>query len=173
MKDQVEKIDDFEPQYPTVRMHPGAKMPTAREVQYLEAEMSYAQARGLPQPPMPAGFSIEDPSKLKEKHISRVQHWGIAEPTLDALRNRSLPTPMIRGYYHRHFYSNLYANNFYRGQDFSQFEDHEHHPDMGVVGQRHYPLDGPPVELKDDGMWHPIPEAYNQLQYGQGLMRTP
>merc|ERR1719267_5828 len=35
-------------------------------------------------------------------------YWGIPEPTLAALKNRSIPANEVTGEYGRHFYSNLY-----------------------------------------------------------------
>lgn len=153
----VQKMDDFEPEYPVIRMHPGAKMPSSKEVQMLDYERKIALAQGLPEPPLPPGFSMEDPGKLKDKHISRVQHWGISEPTLDALRNRTLPAANLTGYYNRHFYSKLYENNFYRNG--YKREDAEPEPQTwGVVGQRYYSLDHPPVEFTEEGTWKEIKE---------------
>lgn len=158
------KMEDFEPKYPTVRMHPGSRMPTAKEVQLLEYETKLAVRNNLPPPPLPPGFEFEDPRDLKTKHVSRVQHWGISEPTLDALRNRSLPSSQVAGYYDQHFYSNLYDNNFYRdfrgGYAYHRGHDEEHHHEHGVPGERYYPLDGPPVEMMEDGTWRIIQDPY-------------
>lgn len=169
--DRVEPIRDITPTYPAIRIHPGARMPTAREVQGLEEEERRAAQMGLPPPPFPPGFSLEDPSKTHERHVTKVQRWGLPEPTLDALRNRSIPQMQVHGYYQKHFYSNLYDNNFYKTQDHVvSVTGHVHNlsmPDMGVprpgpgieppemyvVGHRYIPLEGPPYEMMDDGRW--------------------
>jgi len=182
--DEIQKDEVPEPQYDTVRMHPGAKMPSAKEVQLWTYEKERAEKMGAPPPPMPPGFMIEDPSKLKDRHITRVQHWGIAEPTLDALRNRALPASSINGSYGQHFYSKLYANNFYRdpagvpggaggmpgmgpggyggipgmgpGQDPNMYQS----SGEAVVGQRYYPLDGDPMQFCEDGVWRRTKDAH-------------
>lgn len=159
--DEIQKDEVMEPQYDTVRMHPGAKMPSAKEVQLWTHEKERAERMGTSPPPLPPGFMIEDPKLLRDRHITRVQHWGISEPTLDALRNRSLPASRINGVYDQHFYSKLYANNFYRDQgvarggpggyveqDPSMFQQQD-----AVPGQVYKPLDGPPMQFCEDGVW--------------------
>lgn len=165
--DSVTKIQDFEPVYPTVRIHPGANIPTAQEVQLMEAEQQRAAHMGLPRPPMPPGFALEDPRLLHQKHVVREQRWGIAEPTLDALRNRSIPAYDVTGRYGRHFYSGLYENNFYpsRGhlvQDTGMVEGADSEVSDLTAGNKYYPLFGPGLELQEDGSWRPMKEPYSK-----------
>mmetsp|Transcript_112174 Transcript_112174/g.194475 ORF Transcript_112174/g.194475 Transcript_112174/m.194475 type:complete len:291 (+) Transcript_112174:101-973(+) len=169
--EECKPIRDFTPMYPTVRIHPAARLPTPAEVDRLEQEKQYAAERGLPQPPYPPGFSLEDESQTHETHVSKVPRWGIPEPTLDALRNRSLAPYQITGVYGPHFYSKLYENNFYYKKDVKvardghvenyKYSDYDQEdPTTLIVGARYIPLNGPPEELTDNGTWRKVKRTH-------------
>jgi len=115
-------------------------------------------------------YELLDNSKVHERRIEKVQQWGIPEPTLDALRNRSIPMYQVTGNYGRHFYTGLYENNFYAGTDYrlanrnnlddSFMYDTE---DVTIVGHRYIPLEGPELDLMPDGKWRAVRGSHGLL----------
>lgn len=164
----VKPVHNITPTYPVVRLGPGERLPSRAELLAREKE-AHARRQALqisPHAPLPGA---EDPNSLRAGEIlnehgvptMRENRWGIPGPTLDALRNRSIPALQVTGPYGPHFYTKLYSNNFYpqEGQMVSS-SGHvglkERHPndEPHIISHRYIPLDGP--ELDQDlrtGAW--------------------
>mmetsp|Transcript_102216 Transcript_102216/g.317957 ORF Transcript_102216/g.317957 Transcript_102216/m.317957 type:complete len:313 (+) Transcript_102216:1051-1989(+) len=166
----VKPVLDITPQYPTVRLAPGERLPTPAEIAERERNANATRERlGLPpDAPLPgtedqnallAGESMDKDGMV----ILKAKHWGIPAPTLDALRNRSIPPNQVTDTYGRHFYTDLYRNNFYAekerwvsasghvGVDERRRDPNAPH----VISHTYIPLEGP--ELEQDmhtGKWY-------------------
>lgn len=107
----VMKVQFFTPQYPVVHLQPGQKMPTPAEIKAREEQEAVVRRNlGLPPDAPLDQFGETADTKARKEYGQR---WGIPAPTLDALRNRSIPAYQVTGTYGAHFYTNLYKNNFY------------------------------------------------------------
>mmetsp|Transcript_15886 Transcript_15886/g.32233 ORF Transcript_15886/g.32233 Transcript_15886/m.32233 type:complete len:305 (-) Transcript_15886:100-1014(-) len=168
----VKPLFDYTPEYPEVRLAPGERLPTRAEI--LEREHNanlMRQDMGIPpDAPMPGNDSNLRAGEMKLADGSVVikgDHWGIPANTLDALRNRSIPPGQVTGEYGRHFYTNLYRNNFYLGKEKVVDADgrvgvedaqRRHANDRDhVVSHRFVTLEG--TELEQDlatGEWYPV-----------------
>lgn len=170
------------PEYPTVHLAPGERVPTRAEILQKEQEQDALRWQmGLqPNDPLPGDEDPFEPAQrsLNERNRQYVltDHWGIPAPTLDALRNRSVPNSQLTGTYGQHFYSNLYKNDFYPAtkhavSETGQLARAQHHAnthhapqsEQRVVSHRYVPLSGPSLEMDmDNGEWlvaeHNAPE---------------
>lgn len=110
-----------EPSYPRVVLKQGERPPTRLEIMEKinreEAQEEWARLNGVTLPPKEQEEDAPGPSEGSERRVERVDRWGIPAPTLDALRNRSIPPYQVNGEYRSHFYSKLYETNFYSTKD--------------------------------------------------------
>uniref|UniRef100_A0A7S1RJH3 Uncharacterized protein n=1 Tax=Alexandrium catenella TaxID=2925 RepID=A0A7S1RJH3_ALECA len=174
----VRPLFDYTPEYPTVRLAPDERLPSRAEI--LEREQTANQRReelGIPgDAPLPgteSNLRAGEAQLADGSVVIKSDRWGIPAPTLDALRNCSIPPGQVTGEYGRHFYTNLYKNNFYLGKEVVVDADGR----IGVEGQRrrmednarvishrYVPLEGP--ELEQDlrsGQWYAV-ASDNQAQ---------
>ncbi|CAJ1368784.1 unnamed protein product [Effrenium voratum] len=109
-------VQPVTPNYPKTRLKPGERLPTKGQVDRREAALEVERRRlGLPQGAL-LPHQEEESNQLNqgehrgEDGVVRISadHWGIPAPTLDALKNRSIPPSEVTGIYSRHFYTNLY-----------------------------------------------------------------
>mmetsp|Transcript_72682 Transcript_72682/g.189575 ORF Transcript_72682/g.189575 Transcript_72682/m.189575 type:complete len:315 (-) Transcript_72682:91-1035(-) len=183
----VKPILDITPTYPKVRLMPGERLPTRTELLAREQEAhARRQALGIPpEQPLPGD---EDPNSLRagetlNEHghpVVKEDRWGIPGPTLDALRNYSIPGLQVGSEYGSHFYSKLYSNNFYSQAPQMVTStghvgvDERKHMAQHILSHRYIPLEGP--ELEQDlrtGSWHAVepdgaaepPESRGWLAY--------
>lgn len=165
----VQPILDVQPEYQTVFLGPGETMPTRTQMlQREEADRAERMRLGLPDgSPLP---SNEDGSSGNGHHgPSKVsaEHWGIPVSTLNALKNRSIPASQVESVYGRHYYTNLYSNEFYTknrhqhvniAEDFLQERDARESSGRTKVASHIYiPLEGPQLQMNfESGEWEPI-----------------
>jgi len=181
----VKPMLDVTPEYPTIRLQPGQRMPTRAEIELREHNANvYRQQQGIAwDAPLPgamdhnallAGERLGDDGRTP---VIESDQWGISAPTLEALRNRSIPAAQVTGTYGDHFYSKLYKNNFFQdkkvyfhadgrpyigsapgvsaqGGASSQTTLDDNAMDDSIVSHRYIPLHGP--EMVQDlrtGRW--------------------
>eukprot|EP00933_Yihiella_yeosuensis_P033342 TRINITY_DN27071_c0_g1_i1.p1 TRINITY_DN27071_c0_g1~~TRINITY_DN27071_c0_g1_i1.p1 ORF type:complete len:309 (+),score=55.99 TRINITY_DN27071_c0_g1_i1:120-1046(+) len=121
---EVQPLNPIEPNYPTVRLEPGKKMPSVQQCQAEEERLAAMdRARGLPPDHHLKVAEATNPDGLRQGEFEEngkvkvwAPHWGIPASTLDALKNRSIPAKQVTTTYNRHFYSDLYRTNFYYEQ---------------------------------------------------------
>lgn len=179
---------DITPVYPTVRLAPGERLPTRAEILREQHEANVRRKReGIPpDAPLPGteGMEALRPGEhLGTDHVPAIagDHWGLPAPTLDALRNRSIPPAQVTGEYGRHFYTELYRNRFYPQQQRCVSADGTLHsalprPGPGpaggearIAGHRYIPLEGPEMEqCLDTGTWHPVVEEQQRKPENDG-----
>lgn len=164
----VKPILDITPTYPKIRLAPGERLPTRTELLAREQE-AHARRQALGIPPHVPLPGDEDPHSLRagetlneQGHpVIKENRWGIPGPTLDALRNTSIPGLQVGPEYGPHFYTKLYSNNFYSQAPQMVAEtghvgvEERKYMAQHVVSHRYVPLDGP--ELEQDlrtGNWH-------------------
>mmetsp|Transcript_69416 Transcript_69416/g.166421 ORF Transcript_69416/g.166421 Transcript_69416/m.166421 type:complete len:325 (-) Transcript_69416:109-1083(-) len=163
----VEPVLNVEPNYPEVWLKPGERPPTRKEIMERELEKDRMREMGMPVPEDVAG-PVADGSHTKTSHrrTEVEQRWGMPATTLDALRNRSIPAWQLTGHYGRHYYTNLYKNNFYKSEDAAV--DSQGHVDeqleQQVIISRHIyvPLEGPVLEQMPDGEFRPKGTQWGQ-----------
>mmetsp|Transcript_8367 Transcript_8367/g.19712 ORF Transcript_8367/g.19712 Transcript_8367/m.19712 type:complete len:335 (-) Transcript_8367:78-1082(-) len=155
----VEPCLNVEPDYPEVWLKPGERPPTRKEIMEHELEKDRMREMGMPvpedtAPPMEGGHT-----KTSHRRTEVRQWWGIPATTLDALRNRSIPSWQLTGHYGRHYYSSLYKNNFYKGDDAevdSLGRVDEPLDQQQIITKHVYiPLEGPVMEQMPDGEFRP------------------
>lgn len=181
---------DVTPVYPTIRLGPGERLPTASEIEVREHNANvYRQQQGIAfDAPIPG--ALESGALRTDEHLGADGHtpvvesdqWGIPATTLDALRNRSIPAAQVTGTYGQHFYTNLYKNDFYAQQPHMvsasghvglKAEEVKAHKPAGpnVVSHRYVPLHGP--EMMQDvrtGRWQLADEQPAGSIEGPGLL---
>lgn len=161
----VKKINDITPVYPKVRLAPGERLPGREELLRREQERhDQKQALGIAPHQLLPGE--EDPNSLRvgetlNEHghvVVQENRWGIPAPTVEALRNYSIPGLQIGSEYGPHFYTKLYSNNFYaqapRFVTVAEDPDERRKSNTNIVSHRYIPLEGP--ELEQDlrtGAW--------------------
>uniref|UniRef100_A0A7S2AYR9 Uncharacterized protein n=1 Tax=Alexandrium andersonii TaxID=327968 RepID=A0A7S2AYR9_9DINO len=174
----VKPLFDYTPEYPEIRLAPSERLPTRAEI--LEREQkanAMRQDLGIPaDAPLPGADNLRaGETRLADGSVvMKSDHWGIPAPTLDALRNRSIPPGQITGEYGRHFYTNLYRNNFYLGKEAVVDADgrvgvearHGRPEEKGrVISHRFIPLDGPQLEQDlQTGQWYPVATKVEPVQ---------
>jgi len=174
----VKPLFNYTPEYPEVRLAPGERLPTRAEILEREqnANLMRSQMGIAPDAPLPGdetGLRAGETRRQDGSVVLRMQNWGIPAPTLDALRNRSVPPGQITGEYGRHFYTNLYKNDFYLGREQDHLiaadghvgVEHRHRENANehIISNRYIPLSGP--ELAQDlktGQWYPIAEEHER-----------
>mmetsp|Transcript_64604 Transcript_64604/g.140628 ORF Transcript_64604/g.140628 Transcript_64604/m.140628 type:complete len:438 (-) Transcript_64604:50-1363(-) len=127
--DSVKPMLDITPEYPTVRLQPGQNPPTPSQLERRHEQEAQMLQMGI----TPAPWADSEPSgagAMVSKREEQVQRWGIPATTLDALRNRSIPAYQVNGEYGKHFYTNLYKNNFY----FQKESGHRKVSESGHIG---------------------------------------
>mmetsp|Transcript_34405 Transcript_34405/g.79904 ORF Transcript_34405/g.79904 Transcript_34405/m.79904 type:complete len:300 (-) Transcript_34405:94-993(-) len=168
----VKPMFDYTPEYPTVRLTPGERLPTRAEIlQREEAANAKRQELGIePDAPLPGAEGSDlragETQQADGSVTLQMDTWGIPAPTLDALRNRSIPPAQVTGEYGRHFYTNLYKNNFYTSHESCWVNASGHvgpelrresNAGQRVVSHRCVRLDG--SEWEQDlhtGSWSPV-----------------
>lgn len=152
----IQPVLGVEPRYPDVWLEPGQSPPTREEILRIELEKERMREMGIP---VPDSEAPPDGGFLNRQHrkIERVQRWGIPATTLDALRNRSIPPFQVEGTYGRHFYSNLYKNNFYVGKQ-AQVTNDGHvdnieEQQIHVTNHTYIPIHGQRQTQMPDGTW--------------------
>lgn len=171
----IKKLSDITPEYPTIRLRPGQRLPTPSEIVEREHRANVQrEVWGIANDQALPGSAADDaflPGETKGKDgmvTIRAQNWGIPAPTLEALRNRSVPCPQVTGEYGRHFYTDLYKQNFYAAQGQSNVltsgpVQSEHakrgqqmqKPKARVVGHTYIQADGQVLEQNlATGKWH-------------------
>lgn len=170
----VNPISPVEPKYPRVVLQKGERPPTRAEIMEKinreAAEEEWASLNGVALPPKPAQSDEADPSDNTERRVERVDQWGIPAPTLDALRNRSVPSYQVSGVYGEHFYSKLYASNFHSTKD-KQIQQEAAAAANGVVGGRPGSLGGRPGGVPANGA-APLPQAGGGGRGGPSTIKT-
>merc|ERR1719198_1576750 len=174
----VQPILNIEPVYPKVYLKEGERPPTRSELMAKFMREQELKAMGLPVPQEPERPGFQEGG---ERRTEKAHQWGIPATTLDALRNRAIPSYQITGLYGKHFYSNLYENNFYfGGKDEKNGLSDDSLPGMGsgvaevdrfghvnameavsgaqfaITRHRYKPLNGPEMEQMPDGSWKPV-----------------
>mmetsp|Transcript_81210 Transcript_81210/g.128421 ORF Transcript_81210/g.128421 Transcript_81210/m.128421 type:complete len:363 (+) Transcript_81210:45-1133(+) len=108
-------VQTLTPTYPKIRLKPGEHLPNRKQLDRREKELEEERRKlGLPQGamlPWQEADHLNQGERRDEDGVVRIagDHWGIPTPTLDALKNRSIPPDEVTGVYGRHFYSRLYA----------------------------------------------------------------
>eukprot|EP00434_Breviolum_minutum_P027488 symbB.v1.2.024305.t1/scaffold2280.1/size83482/3 len=111
---QAALVQSVTPTYPKIRLKPGERLPNRSQLDRREKELEEERRKlGLPQGAMLPWQEADHLNKGEhrdEDGVVRISgdHWGIPTPTLDALKNRSIPPDEVTGVYGRHFYSRLY-----------------------------------------------------------------
>eukprot|EP00421_Protoceratium_reticulatum_P014434 CAMPEP_0168395694 /NCGR_PEP_ID=MMETSP0228-20121227/20176_1 /TAXON_ID=133427 /ORGANISM="Protoceratium reticulatum, Strain CCCM 535 (=CCMP 1889)" /LENGTH=306 /DNA_ID=CAMNT_0008409135 /DNA_START=1 /DNA_END=921 /DNA_ORIENTATION=- len=164
-------ILDITPEYPTIRLAPGERLPTPGEIRAREQNANEKRrVMGIPaDAPMPdVDYQALRPGETMSRDgvvTLECDYWGIPAPTLEALRNRSIPACQVVGEYRRHFFTDLYQNNFYHGRSGEEREvsaagrvgvpEPQHDGFNGrVISHTYVPLDGQPLEQDlDTGRW--------------------
>mmetsp|Transcript_30547 Transcript_30547/g.65811 ORF Transcript_30547/g.65811 Transcript_30547/m.65811 type:complete len:298 (+) Transcript_30547:160-1053(+) len=175
------------PSYPTIRLAPGNRLPTASELEAREhnrelrrKELGLNPCDPLPDEDLEGDLLAGEHRDVKGNVIVYSDTWGIPAPTLTALRNRCIPRHEVKEYYDRHFYSKLYENNFYQQQpgwavkslDFTPPPAHDPVKRKKKVVQHTYiPISGPPmIQNLETGEWRASHDVSKFFGDGPGLL---
>jgi hypothetical protein len=159
---------DITPEYPQIYISDGEAPPSREEIDLYEEEKSRLEAHGMVAPL----FDGPDPT-LGSKE--RATYWGLPTPTLDALRNRSIPPAQVTGEYGRHFYTSLYnrqaseANKRHTPVT-SEPEVHLQHGKSQAkvtLKRRYIQLDGTELVQQEDGSWLNAADIESHTFFGQ------
>lgn len=130
-------VQTLTPSYPKIRLKPGEHLPNRKQLDRREKELEEERRKlGLPQGamlPWQEADQLNQGERRDDDGIVRItgDHWGIPTPTLDALKNRSIPPDEVTGVYGRHFYSRLYELH-------RQEAARQHYSMLGVGGAGAY-----------------------------------
>lgn len=164
---QCMPADQRIPEYRPVWMAPGELVPSVDDAWVQERErQQWYQTRGLP---IPDQYGFDDWAK-KWKEFHGPVRWAMPAATQEALRNRSIPASEVTGAYGKHFYTRLYANNFWAGNEGAgerrglaqklRAKGGQPITDYTITVQKYIPLSGDTLVWKgnqkgDGGAWVP------------------